>query len=173
MAGGRVWLITGASSGFGSAIAQAALAAGDRVVGAVRRPDRLQELMDAHPGRLTAVAFEVTDTARAAAVVQEVIDEHSRIDVLVNNAAYQSAEMSEYADTVGPTREYVRTGGGSQTGDPAKAAQAILTAIDSGAVTLRLVLGADAISGIDDRINRVRAELRQWDAVGRATAFDD
>jgi NAD(P)-dependent dehydrogenase (short-subunit alcohol dehydrogenase family) len=244
--------------------------------GAVRRPDRLQELMDAYPGRVTAVAFDVTDTARAAAVVQEVIDEHSRIDVLVNNAgrtqvgaleettddelralfdlhffgpaaltravlphlrrqgggtvvqmssvggqvtapgfgaycaskfalegltetlsqevdfgvrfmivepgafrtnlfapdaAYQSAEMSEYADTVGPTREYVRTGGGSQTGDPAKAAQAILTAIDSGAPPLRLVLGADAISGIDDRINRVRAELRQWDAVGRARYF--
>ena len=35
----RVWLITGASSGFGRAIAEAALAAGDIVVAAARRPD--------------------------------------------------------------------------------------------------------------------------------------
>jgi len=36
-----------------------------------------------------------------------------------------------------------------------------------------LVLGADAISGIDDRLNRLQPELRQWEQVGRATAFDD
>jgi NAD(P)-dependent dehydrogenase (short-subunit alcohol dehydrogenase family) len=274
----RVWLITGASSGFGSAIAEAALAAGDRVVGAVRRPDRLQDLIDAYPDRMTAVELDVTDTAKAPATVQQVIDRHSRIDVLVNNAgrtqvgaleettedelralfdlhffcpaaltravlphlrrqgggtvvqmssvggqvtapgfgaycaskfalegltetvsqevdfgvrfiivepgafrtnlftpgaAYESAEMSEYADTVGPTRDYVRTGGGSQAGDPAKAAQAIMAAVDSDSPPLRLVLGADAITGVGDRLNRLEQELRQWDSIGRATAFDD
>jgi NAD(P)-dependent dehydrogenase (short-subunit alcohol dehydrogenase family) len=96
-----------------------------------------------------------------------------RTNLFAPDAAYQSAEMPEYANTVGPTREYVRTGGGSQIGDPAQAAQAILTAIDSAEPPLRLVLGADAISGIDDRLDRLRAELRQWDPIGRATAFDN
>jgi NADP-dependent 3-hydroxy acid dehydrogenase YdfG len=36
-AAGRVWLITGASSGFGRAIAEAALATGDTVVATARR----------------------------------------------------------------------------------------------------------------------------------------
>jgi NAD(P)-dependent dehydrogenase (short-subunit alcohol dehydrogenase family) len=38
-------------------------------------------------------------------------------------AAYTSAPMPEYAATVGPTREYLRSGDGTQPGDPAKAAQ--------------------------------------------------
>ncbi|MDF2977644.1 MAG: putative dehydrogenase, partial [Actinomycetospora sp.] len=37
----RVWLVTGASSGFGRAIAEAAVAAGDTVVAAARRTDAL------------------------------------------------------------------------------------------------------------------------------------
>lgn len=85
-AAGRVWLITGASSGFGQAIARAALAAGDTVVAAVRRPDSLAELAAAHPGRLTAVQLDVTDHGRVAAVVAETILWYGRIDVLVNNA---------------------------------------------------------------------------------------
>jgi NAD(P)-dependent dehydrogenase (short-subunit alcohol dehydrogenase family) len=51
----RVWLITGASAGFGRAIAQAALAKGDEVVAAVRRPEAVAELIATAAGRLTAV----------------------------------------------------------------------------------------------------------------------
>jgi NAD(P)-dependent dehydrogenase (short-subunit alcohol dehydrogenase family) len=63
----RVWLITGASSGFGRAITEAALAA-------------------AHPGQVEGRALDVTDTAAIEAAVQDVIARHGRIDVLVNNA---------------------------------------------------------------------------------------
>src|SRR4051812_36196519 len=83
---GRVWLITGASSGFGRAIAEAALAAGDTVVAAARRPEVLDDLVAAHPGRVVTTQLDVTDAARAAAVVAEVILWYGRIDVLVNNA---------------------------------------------------------------------------------------
>ncbi|GAA1278406.1 oxidoreductase [Pseudonocardia aurantiaca] len=83
---GRVWLITGASSGFGRAIAEAALAAGDTVVAAARRPEVLDDLVAAHPGRVVATQLDVTDAVRAAAVVAEVILWYGRIDVLVNNA---------------------------------------------------------------------------------------
>ncbi|MCF3184120.1 SDR family NAD(P)-dependent oxidoreductase [Streptomyces polychromogenes] len=86
LATGRVWLITGASSGFGRTLAEAALAAGDTVVAAARRPAALDDLAAAHPERLVPVAADVTDTARAEGVVAETVDRFGRIDVLVNNA---------------------------------------------------------------------------------------
>ena len=87
-------------------------------------------------------------------------------------AAYESAEMPEYSDTVGPTRAYVRDNHGAQPGDPVKAAEAIITALDSDDPPLRLVLGADAIGNIESRQERVAAELAAWRELGRATALD-
>ncbi|MER7487705.1 oxidoreductase [Streptomyces sp. NPDC126497] len=82
----KVWLITGASSGFGRAIAEAALADGDVVVGAVRRPEALEDLVAAHPDQVEALRLDVADTAGAEAAVRDVVARHGRIDVLVNNA---------------------------------------------------------------------------------------
>ncbi|MEV5602572.1 oxidoreductase [Streptomyces sp. NPDC052299] len=86
IARGRVWLITGASSGFGRSIAEAALAAGDTVVATARRPEALDALVAAHPDRAVAVQLDVTDTARIADVVADTVLWYGRIDVLVNNA---------------------------------------------------------------------------------------
>jgi hypothetical protein len=80
--------------------------------------------------------------------------------------------MPEYAETVGPTREYVRTGHGEQAGDPAKAAKAIITALDADEPPLRLVLGADAIGNIEQHHEAVGAEMRKWEQLGRDTAVD-
>jgi NAD(P)-dependent dehydrogenase (short-subunit alcohol dehydrogenase family) len=85
-AAGRVWLITGTSSGFGRAIAEAALADGDTVVATARRPEALDDLIKAHPDRAVAIALDVTDPASIAAAVDEVVRSYGRIDVLVNNA---------------------------------------------------------------------------------------
>lgn len=83
---GRVWLITGASSGFGRSIAEAALAAGDTVVATARRPEALDALIAAHPDRAVALQLDVTDTARIADVVADTVLWYGRIDVVVNNA---------------------------------------------------------------------------------------
>ncbi|GEM32342.1 short-chain dehydrogenase/reductase [Nocardia neocaledoniensis NBRC 108232] len=82
----QIWLITGASSGFGRALAEAAIAAGDTVVAVARRTAALDDLVTAHPDQLETVALDVTDTARIDAVVADVVARHGRIDVLVNNA---------------------------------------------------------------------------------------
>ncbi|MFH9010299.1 oxidoreductase [Streptomyces sp. NPDC017943] len=82
----KVWLITGASSGFGRAIAEAALAAGDVVVGAARRPEHLGDLAAAHPDRVEVLRLDVADTTAAEAAVRDVVARYGRIDVLVNNA---------------------------------------------------------------------------------------
>lgn len=77
----RRWFITGAGSGLGAALVHTAIAAGDTVVAAARTPDAA---VAALPGseRLTVVALDVTDEARAA----EVVGEAGQIDVLVNGA---------------------------------------------------------------------------------------
>jgi hypothetical protein len=95
-----------------------------------------------------------------------------RTGLFRRDAAYQSAEMPEYAETVGPTREYVRGNHLQQPGDPDKAAQAILAALDSDDPPLRLVLGADAIGNITQHLDGVSAELAQWRELGEATAID-
>jgi NAD(P)-dependent dehydrogenase (short-subunit alcohol dehydrogenase family) len=255
------------------------VAAGDVVVGAVRRPETLEDLVAAHPDQVEAVRLDVADTTAARGVVDDVVARHGRIDVLVNNAgrghvgaaeettdaelrslfdvhvfgpaalvraalphlrarrsgaivqissmggqlsfagfaAYsatkfalegysealaqevaphgikvlvvepgafrtglfgsgtESAEVPDgaYAETVGATRRMIADGHGAQPGDPAKAAAAILTALDAPEPPLRLALGADAIDAISAHLDGVRAELGAWENVGRDTALDD
>lgn len=82
----RTWIITGASSGLGLALAEAALEAGEQVVGTARRAERSGRLRDAYGDRFLAVAHDVRDTGGAAAVVEAALDRFGRVDVLVNNA---------------------------------------------------------------------------------------
>ncbi|MHA6631490.1 oxidoreductase [Pseudonocardia sichuanensis] len=95
----RVWLVTGASRGFGRAIAEAAVMAGDMVVATARCPGALDELVAVRPDRVEALSLDVTDHAAAAAVVADVQARHGRIDVLVNNAGRgQVGAAEETAD---------------------------------------------------------------------------
>jgi NAD(P)-dependent dehydrogenase (short-subunit alcohol dehydrogenase family) len=80
----RVWLITGASRGFGAEISKAALAAGDKVVATARRMQGL-EYLGSHPNLLAAV-LDVTDEHQARDAVQAALAHFGRVDVLVNNA---------------------------------------------------------------------------------------
>jgi NAD(P)-dependent dehydrogenase (short-subunit alcohol dehydrogenase family) len=84
----RVWFITGASSGLGRAIAEAALAGGDRVVATAREPERVADLQDRHPGQAVATRLDVTDPDQARAAIDAAVAEFDRIDVVVNNAGY-------------------------------------------------------------------------------------
>jgi NAD(P)-dependent dehydrogenase (short-subunit alcohol dehydrogenase family) len=269
----RVWLITGANSGFGRAITEAAVRAGDVVVATARRVASLDDLAAAHSGQIEAQGLDVTDAAAIDAVVRDVIGRHGRIDVLVNNAgrthvgaaeettdaelrdlfevhvfgpaaltravlphmrsrrsgaivqissmggqmsfagfaAYSatkfalegmsealadevrplgikvliiepgafrtglfgshsaSSPITDYADTVGRTRHMVETGSGTQPGDPAKAAAAILTALDAPDTPLRLPLGDDSVDAILGHLDSTRSDIRTWEKLARDT----
>jgi len=84
-----------------------------------------------------------------------------------------SQELPEYADTVGPTRGYVTSGGRQPAGDPAKAAAAILSAPGHRLPPLRLALGGDAVDSIRAELNTRAAELTDWEQTSRATDFDE
>lgn len=88
MSDSKTLFITGVSSGFGSALAQAALAAGHRVIGTVRNDGALTAFQTLDSERAHAVILDVTDFARIDAVVAQVQALHGPIDVLVNNAGY-------------------------------------------------------------------------------------
>jgi NAD(P)-dependent dehydrogenase (short-subunit alcohol dehydrogenase family) len=81
----RVWFITGASRGFGSLIAQEALAAGEAVAATARNPKSITEHLGEHPN-LLALALDVTQEAEARAAAAAAIERFGRIDVLINNA---------------------------------------------------------------------------------------
>lgn len=82
---GAVVLVTGASSGIGTATARAASRAGARVVLIARREDRIQQLA-AELDEAVPVRCDVTDSQQVAAAVDAATSAFGQIDVLVNNA---------------------------------------------------------------------------------------
>ncbi len=92
----RVWLVTGASSGFGRAIAEAALERGDAVVATARRPEVLDDLVSGAPeGSVLALGLDVTDPQQISRAVDEILAGFGRVDMLVNNAGYGSVGAVE------------------------------------------------------------------------------
>lgn len=270
----KTWFITGSSAGFGQAIAEAALAAGDNVVATARRPELLQPLVSRAPERSLALALDVTDSEQIGAAVAAATARFGAIDVLVNNAGLASVGAVEelepdalrqlmdvmffgpvslvqavlpgmrqqqrgtvvqlssmggqvsmpgfgaycaakfaleglsdaladevaphgikvlvvepgafatsfgagrtqvspdsglYDGTVGPQREAVTNMNGSQPGDPAKAAAAILEALARPVPPRRLALGADAVQYIGAALDARRAELDEWAPLSLST----
>jgi len=93
----KVWFITGASSGFGRLLAEAALKAGERVIATARKPEQIAELARQYPDTARTFALDVTKPAQIEAVAAEAIAAFGRIDVLVNNAGYGIAGGIEEA----------------------------------------------------------------------------
>lgn len=83
----KTFFITGANSGFGLAIAQAAFEAGYRVIGTVRSQTARASLLERLPD-VRAVLCDVTDFDRIPAIVAQAEQDHGPVDVLINNAGY-------------------------------------------------------------------------------------
>ncbi|CCE86243.1 Piso0_005902 [Millerozyma farinosa CBS 7064] len=81
-----VWFITGASSGIGKAIAEAALKNGDKVIASSRNSSKLADLQD--KGAIT-IDFDVNlSQEELVNTIDELIKNHGSIDVVVNNSGY-------------------------------------------------------------------------------------
>lgn len=272
----KVWFVTGASSGFGRAIAEEAIARGERVVVTARDAAALAALTARAPERVHAVRLDVTKPEDIRAAVASALARFGAVDVLVNNAGYgvvgaleetSDAELrtametmffgaatltralvppmrerragtivqvtsmggittgpgfgaycaakhaleglseclaaevkpfgvrvlivepgafrtqlfgagfrtmpatNAYAETVGGTRRFTSDLHGVQAGDPAKAAKAIADAVDAGAPSLRLPLGADAVDGIRAKLAAVASDVDRTESAARATGY--
>lgn len=91
----QTWFITGSSRGFGRALVNAALEAGDSVAATARRPEQLADLAERHGSRIRPIALDVTDPAAARAALAEARQHFGGIDVLVNNAGYANVSPIE------------------------------------------------------------------------------
>jgi NAD(P)-dependent dehydrogenase (short-subunit alcohol dehydrogenase family) len=272
----RVWLVTGTSSGFGRAIAEAVVANGDQLVAAVRRPEANQDLAAQAPSRVQVVPTDVTDRAQLRAAVDTAVDAFGRIDVVVHNAGYgllagieeatdeqiraqhdvnlfsvfeltryvlpvmrrqhsghliflssvagqlgapglawydatkfavegfaealaaeaqpinvkvtifepgnfrtgwagrsmvKAEPVGAYAPAIDPVRELFAGLDGNQPGDPAKVAQAMLRVVAESEPPLRLVMGADALDMIRDKLERQAQEMATWEWLSTDSEF--
>ena len=99
----RTVFVTGASSGFGAAVARRFAASGARVVASARRAERLAELAAELGPLLLPVTLDVRDRSAVSEVVAGLPAEFAEIDVLVNNAGLalgqepaQSADLDDW-----------------------------------------------------------------------------
>jgi 3-hydroxy acid dehydrogenase/malonic semialdehyde reductase len=100
-------LITGATAGFGAAIARRAISDGHRVIAAARRQERLVALHEELGPALLAFPLDVTIADAVASLPGSLPDGWREVDVLVNNAGLalgldpaQNARLSDWETMV-------------------------------------------------------------------------
>ena len=79
--------------------------------------------------------------------------------------------IADYADTAGRRRKEHDTAHGTQPGDPALAAQAIITAVEAPDSPFLLLLGKDALAGFRAVIDAQDKELEAWQELTLSTGF--
>jgi NAD(P)-dependent dehydrogenase (short-subunit alcohol dehydrogenase family) len=102
----RTWFITGVSTGLGRALAEAALAVGDTVVGTLRKEDERAAFDAVAPGRAHGVLLDVTDEPAIGPAVDRIEREIGAIDVLVNNAGYGHEGLLEESSMADLRRQF-------------------------------------------------------------------
>jgi NAD(P)-dependent dehydrogenase (short-subunit alcohol dehydrogenase family) len=97
----KSWFITGVSRGLGKALAEAALARGDTVIGTVREGD---PQIAKGTGVFHRMTLDVRDPAAIEATVARAFELAGRLDVVVNNAGYGLLGPIEYVSDADMTR---------------------------------------------------------------------
>lgn len=91
---GKVALVTGGGSGVGVAIAQQLAQAGAQVVVVGRRAEQLQATCDSITSGAPArpIVADVAERAQVTALVEQIVSEFGRLDLLINNAGVNTPE---------------------------------------------------------------------------------
>ena len=274
---GKVWFITGSSTGFGRELAKQALERGYRVAATARDISTLDDLIEQYPEKAKAITLDVTKQTDIEASVEAALEAFGSIDVLVNNAGYglgggieepsndqirtqyetnlfgvinmmrevlphfrnqKSGHVLNISSVVGITSwpsigyysstkfameslsealagelehlgikvtivepggfrtdfagrsfvqpanrisDYVTTERidsigdyhGAQPGDPVKGVKAIIDAVETDDPPLRLPLGEDAVTAMEEKLQNVQKNIDEWREVAIDTAVDE
>lgn len=95
-----------------------------------------------------------------------------RTDFAGRSLTQSTTAIEDYAETAGKRRKENDTVHGTQPGDPAKAAEAIVAIAESGNPPSLLVLGQDAVDAFAAVAEAERAELDQWRDLSLSTGID-
>ena len=79
--------------------------------------------------------------------------------------------IADYAETAGSRREAIQDYSGQQPGDPARAARAIITAVEAPEPPLHLVLGRPALELTSAKLKEFSQELETWRELSLGTDF--
>ncbi len=85
MASSKVWLVTGASRGFGRVWAEAALKRGDRVVATARNPEKLNDLDKIYGDAVMILPLDVTDRDAVFDAVGRAHRHFGQLDVVLTS----------------------------------------------------------------------------------------
>ena len=96
-----------------------------------------------------------------------------RTDIAGRSRIEMRRRLPEYDATAGRRRESVRALDGRQTGDPRRAAEAILDVVAAAEPPLGLVLGPDAFARAVATAEAALGELRRWQAISLATDYPE
>ncbi len=86
-----------------------------------------------------------------------------RTDWAGRSANNSEIEIDDYASTAGVNKATIRGNSGNQPGDPVKAAEAIVEAVNHAAPPLRLLLGAGALKGARNKIIELQKDFDAWE----------
>ncbi len=84
-----------------------------------------------------------------------------------------SLQIPEYAGTAGAFRERITSRSGKQVGDPVRAGEAIIKALESGRPPLHLVLGQIALETARDKIEKLSGELDAWEETSLSADYPE
>jgi NAD(P)-dependent dehydrogenase (short-subunit alcohol dehydrogenase family) len=84
-----------------------------------------------------------------------------------------SQQIPEYAETAGAFRERITSRAGKQVGDPVRAGEAIIKALESDHAPLHLVLGLIALETARNKIEKLSAELDAWEETSLSADYPE
>lgn len=92
----RIWLITGASQGLGLAMVKNLLTNGQKVIATTRNKNKFDDELSAHKD-LEILTLDLSNEQAVSAALNDIVQRHGRIDVLINNAGHGFAGAIEEA----------------------------------------------------------------------------
>ena len=94
-----------------------------------------------------------------------------RTDWAGRSADESKQQITDYAATAGKLRNMLRDISGKQPGDPVRAVQAIIKAVESAQPPHRLLLGNDAFEAATAKLKNLNKEFLAWESVSRGADY--